>query len=177
MGKWTYRITTIIMIAAIAVVAVWWVMHATNPETMSGPWLEANGYTTGKGWLLYPNGGEEVSGVIEILWNPNRTSGLGPEDKISIGYSHGVRGGDSIYDLGKWPYSPDKFKHEDWEGCYCSGFTVLMEDVPNTGKYVWNTTEVLEKNNGEWYPYYVRIEGGKYLDASNRYFNITYPES
>ncbi len=173
MGKWLYRIAMVAMIVAIAAASIYWILLQTNPETMDGPWLEVDGYPTGKGWLLYPNGGEGVSGVIEILWDTDKTSDLGPEDKIKIGYSHGVRGGDSIYGLGNWPYSADKFIHEDWEGCYCSDFEVIVEETPNTGKYLWNATEVLEQNVGEWYPYYIRIYGGRYMDASNRYFNIT----
>jgi hypothetical protein len=157
MGKWTYRIAIIIMIVAIAGVAIYWIMLQTNPETMTGPWL---GEDT---WLLYPNGGENVSGVITILWNTSKVK-LGPDAEIWIAWSHLPRGA-----------SPT-FQHEDWEGCYCQvdyAEHVMTESAPNTGEYEWNATQALEDCNGETYPYYIKIVGSQYMDASNRFFNIT----
>jgi len=172
MNKWIYRISIVIMIAAIAGGAIYWIMLQTNPKTMSGPWTDPD-YPSGMGWLLYPNGGESVSGIVTIRWNTNKTPGLGPDDKIEIGVSHDVRGGASVFNLGNWPYPPGVFQHENWEGCYCSQYTVITDSAPNTGEYLWNATEVLEQYNGEWYPYYIKLMGGKYQDASNAYFNIT----
>ena len=160
MGKWTYRIAVIIMIAAIAVGAIYWIMLQTNPETMTGPWIDPD-YPTGTGWLLYPNGGESVSGIVTIRWNTSKTPELGPDDEIWIGWTHDCRG------------SSPTFEHENWEGCYCSSYTVIMDSAPNTGSYQWNATELLEQCDGETYPYYIKLVGGVYMDASNRFFNIT----
>jgi hypothetical protein len=163
MNKWVFRIAIIIMIAAIAGAAIYWIMLQTSPETMTGPWTDPD-YPTGTGWLLYPNGGEAVSGVITIRWNTSKTPGLGPDDKIWIAWSHLPRGG-----------SPT-FQHEDWEGCFCQvDYTkhVITDSAPNTGEYQWNATEALIECNGETYPYYIKIIGGKYMDATNRFFNIT----
>ena len=163
MGKWTYRIAVIIMIVAIAVGAIYWIMLQTNPEKMTGPWTDP-GYPTGTGWLLYPNGGESVSGIVTIQWDPSKTSGLDSDDKIWISWSHLPRGN-----------SPT-FQHEDWEGCFCQvDYTkhVITDSAPNTGEYEWNATQALKDCNGETYPYYIKIVGGEYMDASNRFFNIT----
>ena len=176
MGKWTYRIAILIMIAAIVGGAIYWIWFRTNPETSTGPW---GGEDT---WLLYPNGGESVSGVINITWNPEKTPKLGPDDKIIIRWTHEVRGA-----AGKkwdWPYPPEAFQHEDdvyWEGCYCSVYYCVVcgkrlcreHGVPNTGSYQWNATQALEEYNGETYPYYIRLDADVYMDASNRFFNIT----
>lgn len=171
MGKWIYRISIIAMIAAIAGGAIYWVMMQTNPETMTGPWTIPD-YPTGAGWLLYPNGGETVQGIVTIRWNTSKT-GLGPDDTIRIGWTHDVRGWTSVRNLGTWPYLSGVFTHESWEGCYCSRYNIITDSAPNTGEYQWNATEVLKQSNDEWYPFYIRLEGGKYMDASNTYFNIT----
>lgn len=163
MNKWVFRIAIAIMIAAIAVAAIYWIMLQTNPETMTGPWTEADGYPTGKGWLLYPNGGEAVSGVITIRWNTSKVK-LGSNDTIWIAWSHLPRG------------SSPTFQHEDWEGCFCQvDYTnhVISGNAPNTGEYQWNATQALIECDGETYPYYIKIVGGKYMDATNRFFNIT----
>jgi len=164
LGKWTYRIAVIAMIAAIAVGAIYWIMLQTNPETMTGPWIDPD-YPTGTGWLLYPNGGETVSGTVTIRWDPDKTSQLDSEDEIWIAWTHDPRGASST------------FEHETWEGCYCSRYNVITESAPNTGSYQWNANEVLEQCDGETYPYYIKIVGGKYMDASNKYFSIVEEET
>jgi len=161
MGKWTYRILIIIMIVAIAGAAIYWIWLRTQKEFV-GPWTDPK-YPTGKGWLLYPNGGETVSGIITIRWNTSKV-GLSSNYKIWIAWSHLPRGSSST------------FQHEDWEGCFCQvdyANHVITDSAPNTGEYQWNATQALEEYNGETYPYYIKIVGGKYMDASNRFFNVT----
>jgi len=160
MGKWAYRIAIIAMIVAIAGAAIYWIWLRTNPETMTGPWIDPD-YPTGKGWLLYPNGGEEVSGMVTILWDTSKTPKLDSDDKIRIGWTHDYRGA-----------SPT-FQHETWEGCYCSRYNVITENALNTGEYEWNASQVLEECDGEHYPFYIRLDSSVYMDASNRFFNIT----
>lgn len=171
MGKWTYRIAIIVMIAVIAGAAIYWIWFRTV-EDFVGPWIDPD-YPTGTGWLLYPNGGEAVSGIVTIRWDTSKTPGLDSDDEIEIGVSHDVRGGASVFNLGEWPYPQWVFQHENWEGCYCSMYSVITKNAPNTGSYEWNATQTLEEYNGEWYPYYIKLMGGKYMDASNTYFNIT----
>lgn len=173
MGKWTYRIATIVMIVAIAGGAAYWVWLRLNEETNPGPYREEWGDSL---WLLYPNGGE-VSGIVTIRWDVDRV-GLSEDAKVTIGWTHDLRGGGAS---AGYPYKPSDFKHEDWEGCYCSIYRCIVcnkenckeHTVPNTGEYQWNASEVLEINNDETYPYYIRITGAQYLDASDYYFNIT----
>ena len=160
MGKWTYRIAILIMIAAIAGGAIYWIWFRTNPETFTGPWTDPD-YPTGTGWLLYPNGGENVYGIVTIQWNTNKTPKLGPDAKIVIRWTHDPRG------------SSPTFEHETWEGCYCSRYHTITDSAPNTGSYQWNATQVLEQCDGETYPYYIRLDADVYSDASNRFFNIT----
>jgi len=157
MGKWFYTIALIFLVVAIAVAGFFWVF----PDFWRPPpvWVK----------LLYPNGGEAVSGIVSIRWDTNQKS----KDKIWIGWSHDVRGNPNP---GDWPYPPEVFRHENsesWEGCYCQEYHVITDSAPNTGEYIWNATEVLEQCSGEWYPYYIKIECVKYMDASNTFFNIT----
>lgn len=161
MRKWTYRISMLIMIVAIAAAALYWIWFRTNPETMTGPWTDPD-YPTGTGWLLYPNGGEIVSGIITIEWDTSKTPKLGPDDKIWIGWTQSPR-------YGNWD-----FRFEDQEGCFCQEYETLTDSAPNTGTYQWDTTQVLEECNGEHYPYYIKLVGDQgYMDASNTFFNIT----
>lgn len=121
--------------------------------------------------LLSPNGEEAVSAIVTIRWN--RNASLGRNDNIWIGWSHDVRANPNP---GDWPYSPEVFRYENsenWERCYCQTWHVITDSAPNTGSYEWNASEALEQCNGEGYPYYIKIIGGKYMDASNMYFNIT----
>jgi hypothetical protein len=159
--KWIYRIAILIMLIAIAGGAIYWIW--LRAEDFVGPWTNPD-YPTGTGWLLYPNGGESLSGMVTIEWNPSKTPGLGSDDPIWIGWSHLPRGA-----------SPT-FQHEDWEGCYCQvdyANHIITETAPNTGTYEWNATQALVECDGETYPYYIKIVGGEYMDASNRFFNIT----
>ncbi|MDH5689046.1 MAG: hypothetical protein OEZ48_14460 [Candidatus Bathyarchaeota archaeon] len=130
------------------------------PPSFYGPWTDPN-YPTGTGWLLYPNGGEKVFGIVTIRWNTSKTPELGPDDEIYVGWSHAPRGNSST------------FEHEDWEADYCQRYHVITDSAPNTGEYQWNATQALEECNGEHYPYYIKLMGGPYMDASNRFFNIT----
>jgi len=118
--------------------------------------------------LLSPNGEEAVSAIVTIKWN--RNASLSRNDNIWIGWSHDVRGNPN---LGDWPYPPEVFRYENWEGCYCQTWHVITDSAPNTGSFEWNASEALEQCNGEWYPYYIKILAGRYMDASNTYFNIT----
>jgi hypothetical protein len=141
-------------------------LEKTKPPpdySFTEPWTNPD-YPTGTGWLLYPNGREVVSGVITIEWDTSKTPKLGPDDKIWIGWTHCVRGAAGTE--GNWSYPPEVFEHETWEGCYCSTYEAITTSAPNTGEYQWNTTETLEWCNGEHYPYYIKLVGGVYMDAT-----------